>query len=269
MLTKREKTNIPKYLHPRVNVLQVRISLTNMAETLATIKSWVERGEQHYVCVTTVHGVMECQMDENLKRIYNASGLTVPDGMPLVWIGRLQGFSRMGRVYGPDLMLEVCKMSLKKGYTHFLYGGDVGVVEELKKSLTQKFPGLKILGTYTPPFRPLNRAEEGQLIEEVASLKPDFFWVGLGTPKQERFMGEYLPKLDTRVMLGVGAAFDFHTDRLKEAPAWMKKTGLQWLHRLSNEPKRLWKRYILNNPLFVFKFILQLASRKKLSGGSH
>lgn len=247
---------------PRFDVLGVGVSATNKAEAAALILNRVDRGEPCYVCVTGVHGVMECQHDRTLLRIHNGSGLTVPDGMPLVWAGRLKGFSRMGRVFGPELMMEVCRRSEASGYRHFLYGGNVGVAEELRRRLIQKFPGLNIVGTFTPPFRPLNRTEEEQLIDQVAQTQPDIFWVGLSTPKQERFMAAYLPKLDTKVMLGVGAAFDFHTGRAQDAPVWIKKSGLQWLHRLSQDPRRLWKRYLINNPLFVFLFVLQLLTKQ-------
>lgn len=252
---------------PRLKVLGVGISPVNMAEAVAVFHDWIERDERHYVCVTGVHGVMECQGDEDLRRIHSDSGLTVPDGMPLVWVGHLKGFGKMGRVFGPDLMLEVCRVSVKRGYTHFLYGGDVGVAEDLKRSLEERFPGINIVGTFTPPFRPLNREEKAQLSGQVAKARPDIFWVGLSTPKQERFMAAYLPKLETKVMVGVGAAFDIHTGRTKDAPTWIKQSGLQWLHRLSQEPKRLWKRYLVNNPMFVFKFMLQIASGGKLPGG--
>jgi N-acetylglucosaminyldiphosphoundecaprenol N-acetyl-beta-D-mannosaminyltransferase len=247
----------------RVDVLGVKISATNMVEATAIIKRWIEQDEKHYVCVTGVHGVMECQRDEELRQIHNGSGLTVPDGMPMVWAGKSFGVRHMGRVYGPDLMLAVCTMSAGQGFTNFLYGGGEGVAEELRQSLASKCPGVNIVGTYTPPFRPLNGAEERQLIEQVAGLKPDIFWVGLSTPKQERFMAEYLPKLETKVMLGVGAAFDIHTGRVKDAPGWVKKTGLQWFHRLVQEPKRLWKRYLINNPIFIVKFIRQLIIQKR------
>ncbi len=246
---------------PRFDVLGVQVSATHKAEAAAIIQGWVGRGERHYVCVTGVHGVMECQKDEELRRIHNGSGLTVPDGMPLVWAGRLNGFSRIGRVFGPELMLEVCRRSVAAGQTHFLYGGAAGVAEELKRRLRREFPEIRIVGTFTPPFRPLTPAEEEQLLEQVARAKPDIFWVGLSTPKQERFMAAYLPKLDTRVMLGVGAAFDFHTGRAQDAPGWVKRSGLQWLHRLSQDPRRLWRRYLINNPVFVAKFIRQLLTR--------
>ena len=242
----------------RVNILGVGISVTNIQNALATIEGWIDQGERHYVCVTGVHGVMECQKDEDLRPIHNASGLTVPDGMPTVWAGRLQGFECMDRVYGPDLMREVCKMSVPKGYTHFLYGGNVGVAEALRENLEERFPGIRIVGTYTPPFRLLNEQEGAELCEQVARLKPDFFWVGLSTPKQERFMAEYIHKLDTKVMLGVGAAFDVHLGFTKDAPDWIKKISMQWLHRLCQEPRRLWRRYLYNNPVFVYKFVKQL-----------
>jgi len=159
-------------------------------------------------------------------------------------------------------MLEVCRMSLTQGYTHFLYGGNVGVAEELRKKLEEKFPGIHILGTYTPPFRPLNEREE-ELLEQVGRLKPALFWVGLSTPKQERFMAEYIHKLDTKVMIGVGAAFDIHSGHVKDAPQIFKKTGMQWFYRLCLEPKRLWRRYLYNNPMFIYNYIKQLRNYKR------
>jgi N-acetylglucosaminyldiphosphoundecaprenol N-acetyl-beta-D-mannosaminyltransferase len=248
----------------RVNVLGVEISATNVHNSLATIEGLIVRGERCFICVTGVHGVMESQKDEALKAIHNHSGLTVPDGMPLVWAGRIYGYSDIGRVYGPDLMLEVCRASVKKGFTHFLYGGDEGVAEKLKNNLEQKFPGIQIVGVYTPPFRPLNIEEEEDLKNQVAILKPDFFWAGLSTPKQERFMAEYISKLDTKVMIGVGAAFDYHTGRVIDSPDWMKKIGMQWFHRLCQNPRRLWKRYLINNPIFIGKFLKQLYKDRKL-----
>jgi len=258
------KTDLPtiKVTSTRVNVLGVGINAINMSIALTQIEGWIEHGERHYVCITGVHGVMECQKDENLRRIHNASGLTVPDGMPLVWIGRLQGFTNMARVYGPDLMSEVCKMSAAKGYSHFLYGGKAGVVETLRKNLEEKFPGICILGTYSPPFRPLSKLEEEKLREQIGCLKPDIFWVGLSTPKQERFMAEYIKKLDTKVMLGVGAAFNIHGGLIKDAPDFFKKIGMQWFYRLCQEPRRLWRRYLYNNPVFVYKYIRQVLSNK-------
>jgi N-acetylglucosaminyldiphosphoundecaprenol N-acetyl-beta-D-mannosaminyltransferase len=242
----------------RLNVLGIGVSTTNLPAALSTLEDWIINGRKTYVCVTGVHGVMEAQKDAKLKEIHNQSGLTVPDGMPLVWAGKIYGHKNMGRVYGPDFMLEVCKVSVQRQYTHFLYGGKEGVAEKLKENLVKKFPGLSIVGTYTPPFRPLNEQEEEGLIQKVAGCCPDLFWVGLSTPKQERFMYHYLPKLDTGVMIGVGAAFDIHAGLFKDPPEWIKQSGLQWGYRLGQDPRRLWKRYLTNNPVFVGKFLRQL-----------
>jgi N-acetylglucosaminyldiphosphoundecaprenol N-acetyl-beta-D-mannosaminyltransferase len=248
---------------PRANVLGVGVHAIDMRRALGVFQCAVEQHRKGYVCVTGVHGIMEAQKNPDFRAILNRSLLTTPDGVPTVWVGRWQGYSQMQRVFGPELMLEVCAMSVAKGYTHFLYGGADGVAEELKASLLRRFPGLRIVGTYTPPFRPLSEAEKEDLGARVASVKPDIFWVGLSTPKQERFMAEFLPHLDTRVMVGVGAAFDVHTGRIQDAPAWMKNAGLQWLHRLSQEPGRLWKRYLYNNPRFVLKMTSQLLGLSK------
>jgi N-acetylglucosaminyldiphosphoundecaprenol N-acetyl-beta-D-mannosaminyltransferase len=258
------ETLIPRHNElRRVNILGVGVHAIDMSLALEQICNLIEYGRKGYVCVTGVHGIMEAQTDPQFRSILNRSAITTPDGMPTVWVGRLRGFSRMRRVFGPDLMLETCKMSVDKGYTHFLYGGAPGVAKELGEILVRKFPGLKIVGTFTPPFRPLNPREESSLRKMVANSRPHIFWTGLSTPKQERFMARYLPTLDTKVMVGVGAAFDVHTGRIRDAPDWIKKAGLQWLHRLSQEPSRLWKRYLLNNPRFVFKMAGQLTGLTK------
>lgn len=244
-----------------VNILGVKVNATNMLNTLTTISGWIMNGEKKYVCVTGVHGVMESQNDDSLKVIHNNSGMTVPDGMPIVWIGKLYGHIEMGRVYGPDLMSEICRISVRNEYKHFLYGGNYGVAQELKKRIEKKYPGIRVVGSYTPPFRRLNSEEENDLKRIVRETKPDIFWVGLSTPKQERFMAEYLPQLETKIMLGVGAAFDVHTNRMKDAPKFLKTIGLQWLHRLYQDPRRLWRRYLYNNPIFVLKIIKQLITR--------
>jgi N-acetylglucosaminyldiphosphoundecaprenol N-acetyl-beta-D-mannosaminyltransferase len=247
----------------RANVLGVGVHAINLKMAVSVIDAAISECRKGYVCVTDVNGVMEAQRDGAFKEILNQSLLTTPDGMPNVWVGKLQGFRKMARVYGPDLMLEVCHLSLARGYSHFLYGGTEGVAQELAEKLTRQFPGIKIVGTYTPPFRPLNASEEASLVEMVRRAKPDIFWVGISTPKQDRMMAAYLPKLETKVMLGVGAAFDIHTGRTKDAPNWMKQAGLQWLFRLAQEPRRLYKRYLLNNPQFIYKIALQLTGLKE------
>ena len=247
----------------RVNVLGVGVSAINLDAALAAISGALASRTKGYVCVTGVHGVMESQRDPALRGILNGAFLNTPDGMPMVWAGKLRGFREMDRVYGPDLMHLVCDWSRQRNYTHFLYGGADGVAPELKRRLEEKFPGLKIAGTYTPPFRALNPGEEAELIRTVGALKPDMIWVGLSTPKQERFMAQYGPKLAATLMFGVGAAFDFHAGRVRQAPRWMQRSGLEWLFRLGCEPRRLWKRYLKNNPVFAWKIFWQLTGLKK------
>jgi N-acetylglucosaminyldiphosphoundecaprenol N-acetyl-beta-D-mannosaminyltransferase len=243
---------------PRVNVLGVGVHAFNMETAVETIEAAIESKSKGYICVTGVHGVIEAQRDEKFRAILNKAFMVTPDGMPTVWVGKSQGHPDMKRCYGPDMMLEVCRRSVEKGYSHFLFGGNVGVADQLAAELKAKFPGIRICGAYTPPFRPLNAVEEQELIEMVESTQPDVFWVGLSTPKQERFMSAYLDRLDVKVMAGVGAAFDIHTHQTKDAPMWMQKSGLHWLFRLIQEPKRLWKRYLINNPLFVYQMSLQM-----------
>ena len=246
---------------PRVNVLGVGISVLNLDTVVGVLQGALESGSRGYVTVTGVHGVMESQADEPLRRIHNASLLTTPDGMPMVWMGRIAGHASMGRVYGPDLMERVFDWSRTSGATHYFFGGNVGVAEELKARLEQRFPGIRIVGTHTPPFRPLYPEERASLAAEVARLRPDFFWVGLSTPKQERFMAEYLATLEVRIMVGVGAAFDFFAGRVQQAPRWIQRSGFEWLYRLTRDFKRLWPRYSRIVPRFLWRAALQLAGR--------
>lgn len=248
---------------PRVNVLGVGISAINLNQAVAAVARALETKTKGYICVTGVHGVSEAQGDDAFRAILNRSFLTTPDGMPMVWMGRLQHVTHMRRVYGPDLMLRVCQVAVSSGVTHYLYGGAPGVVQDLKPRLETRVPGLKIVGTFTPPFRPLNTAEQEELARDIDRCRPDIIWVGLSTPKQERFMAEYLPRLATTLMVGVGAAFDFYAGRLRQAPPWMQRSGLEWLFRLGSEPRRLWKRYLKNNPLFVLRAAAQLSGLRK------
>jgi len=247
----------------RVNVLGVGLSVLNLQSALAAIAAAVQTRRKGYIGVTGVHGVMEAQTDARFKQILNGAFLCTPDGMPMVWAGRLAGHREMGRVYGPDLMLAVCAWSETSGCRHFFYGGADGVAELLAEKLRAKFPKLQVVGTFTPPFRQLNPAEEQQLQAQIHAARPDILWVGLSTPKQEKFMAEYLPKLDVTLMVGVGAAFDFHSGRVKQAPYWMQRSGLEWFYRLCCEPRRLARRYLRNNPLFLLQFFGQLTGLKK------
>jgi len=245
------------------NVLGVGVSAVNMEQAILACDRLIASQGRGYVSVTGVHGIMEAQSDPAFRAILNESFLCVPDGMPTVWVGRLQGHRNMRRVYGPDFMLEFCRHSVAHNYRHFLYGGKEGVAQDLATELRRRFSGLQIVGTYTPPFRPLTSDEGRDLAALVKASKPDVIWVGLSTPKQERFMAHYLDQLDTKLMIGVGAAFDLHTGHMKDAPAWVKSAGLQWLHRLIQDPRRLWRRYLINNPKFLFSFAMQLAGIKR------
>jgi len=200
---------------------------------------------------------MESQRDEELRRIHNRAGLVTPDGMPLVWLSRLQSFHHVERVYGPDLMLALCERSVAKGYRHFFYGGAEGVPEQLASVLQKRFPGLQVAGTFSPPFRPLTADEDDRIVQMINAAAPDIVWVGLSTPKQERWMAGHRERLTAPVLIGVGAAFDFLTGRKPQAPRWMQRAGLEWLFRLLTEPRRLWRRYLINNPLFVALVVLQ------------
>lgn len=241
----------------RVDVLGVGVSAIDLDTAVAEISGWIERRERHYVCVTGVHGVMESQRDPELRAIHNASGLTTPDGMPMVWAGRWAGAAGMARVYGPDLMLAVLEVAARRGWGSYLYGGAPGTPERLAATLQERFPGLRVVGTHSPPFRPLTAAEDEAICAEIEAAQPDLVWVGLSTPKQERWMAAHRERLSAPVLLGVGAAFDLHAGLVPQAPAWMQRNGLEWLFRLRQEPRRLWRRYLRNNPLFVAAILRQ------------
>ncbi len=248
----------------RVNVLGVGVSVLNQDRAREFLFEKLREGQRGYVTVTGVHGVSEAQDDETLRTIFNRAMLVTPDGMPMVWMGRLQGKPEIERVYGPDLMLNLCHHSVAHGFKHFLYGGVPGVAEELRSNLEQRFPGLRVVGTYCPPFRRLNDKELSDLQQMVAASQPDFFWVGLSTPKQERFMAQHISVLpQAKIFIGVGAAFDLLIGRVRQAPKSMQKAGLEWLFRLTQEPKRLWKRYLVNNPLFIMRAGKQLLKVRK------
>jgi N-acetylglucosaminyldiphosphoundecaprenol N-acetyl-beta-D-mannosaminyltransferase len=246
-----------------VNVLGVAVSPINMTLALEQITRAIQSRKKGYICVTGVHGVSEAQSDPEFRQILNRAFLCTPDGMPLVWVGRWLGQKQMDRVYGPDLMLAVMEASAKNGWRHFFYGGANGTAEILKSKMLERFPKLQIVGTYEPPFRPLNQQELKQLQEQLRVARPDMMWVGLSTPKQERFMADHLNQLEVTLMCGVGAAFDFHAGKVRQAPRWMQRSGLEWFFRLCCEPRRLWKRYFKNNPLFVARIFCQFTGLRK------
>jgi N-acetylglucosaminyldiphosphoundecaprenol N-acetyl-beta-D-mannosaminyltransferase len=235
----------------RVDVLGVLVSAIDLPTAVTRIEHWIETGARDYVCVTGVHGVMESQRDPALKEIHNRAGMTTPDGMPLVWSGHRAGATDMARVYGPDLMLATLDRAARRGWSSYLYGGGPGTAELLAERLVQRFPGLRIAGMHTPPFRPLTEQEDAEVVERINASGADLVWVGLSTPKQERWMAEHRSRLRAPVLVGVGAAFDFHAGLVPQAPPWMQRNGLEWAYRLRREPRRLWRRYLRNNPAFL------------------
>jgi N-acetylglucosaminyldiphosphoundecaprenol N-acetyl-beta-D-mannosaminyltransferase len=242
--------------HAHVDVLGVKVSAINMQMALSTIEAWIGKDERQYVCITGVHGVMESQKDEELLAVHNAAGMVTPDGMPLVWISRLKGCRHVRRVYGPDLMLEVCRISVRRGYRHFFYGGKEGVPELLAARLTEEYPGLSVAGTYSPPFRTMSEEEDKEIVGLINHTRPNVVWVGLSTPKQEQWMATHVHRVQAQVLIGVGAAFDFHAGLKPQAPRWMQTVGLEWLFRTITEPRRLGSRYLKNNPAFLWNLAM-------------
>ncbi len=254
----------------RVNVLGVGVSAVNLTSATETIGRWIDTRANTYVCITGAHGVIESQKDDTLRGIHNAAGMVTPDGMPLVWLSRLRGQRTVDRVYGPDLMAEVCDKMRERGCRHFLYGGNTGVAEKLADALRARFPGIEIAGTYTPPFRALTDEEDAAVVEMINDSGADIVWVGLSTPKQEYWMSAHAGRTNAAVMVGVGAAFDFHAGLKEQAPRWIQRSGFEWLFRLVTEPKRLWRRYAEIVPLFLLLVALESLGlrRRRLDQGS-
>ena len=245
---------------PEFRVLGVRVNAVQIPQVVDWMQYCIhERGPARYVAVTGMHGVTESQQDAEFRAVLKDADLVVPDGMPLVWLGRLRGFPRLARrVYGPELMETFCRETGSK-YRHFFYGGAPGVADHLAQ-VEQERHGIRIAGTYCPPFRALTEEEDREVVALINEAKPDIVWVGLSTPKQERWMHAHRDRLNVPLMLGVGAAFDLNSGRLKQAPVWMQERGLEWFFRLTAEPKRLWRRYLVQGSKFVWNVLLELTA---------
>jgi N-acetylglucosaminyldiphosphoundecaprenol N-acetyl-beta-D-mannosaminyltransferase len=250
-------------LPPRFNVLGTGVSALSLTEARDLILAARGQKQLGYVCCATAYNANLARSRPALRAHYNRSLLTTPDGMPLVWLGRWHGHKRTTRVYGPDLLEAVCAAGRAVGLRHFFYGGDVGVAEQLKDRLIARFPGLTVVGTFTPPFRELDTGELADLRARVTAAQPDVIWIGLSSPKQELFMATHAATLDAGMLIGVGAAFDFLSGRVPQAPRWMQRSGLEWLHRLATDPRRLWRRYLVHNPMFVIRTLAQLTGLRK------
>jgi N-acetylglucosaminyldiphosphoundecaprenol N-acetyl-beta-D-mannosaminyltransferase len=237
------------------DVLDVNISAVNLETACLAVDELIRENKKGYVCVCPVSTVLECQSNELMRQIVNEASLATPDGMPIAWLGQLGGYRDVRRVYGPDLMLAICQMGQARGYKHYFYGGTEETCRLLEVRLKERFPGLKVAGRFSPPFRELTPEELKKIVEEINRCQPDILWVGLGSPKQDFWMYENRGILTIPVMIGVGAAFDFLSGTKGQAPRWMQRIALEWLFRLCSEPKRLWRRYLIGNPKFIYLLI--------------
>ena len=235
-----------------LRILGIKINSVNLTGAVDILDGYIDQKNHRYICVCPVSTIVGCQKDKEFKRAVNLADFVTPDGVPLVWLSRLIGYSNIGRVYGPDLMSGFLKYSQGKEYRHFFYGGTEGVLDRLIENLGKEFPSLKIAGRYSPPFRKLDSDEDKHIIDVINKACPDVLWIGIGSPKQEKWMYEHLDKVNAKVMVGVGAAFDFLSGTKKQAPKWMQKMSLEWLFRLLTEPRRLWKRYLFGNSKFLY-----------------
>lgn len=245
-------------------VLGVRIDALQIPEVIEKLEEWIrERRRSHFVALTNVSSVMETRNDSYFRKIQDSADLALPDGMPLVWIGRLSGHHLRRRVRGPDLFLDFCRQTEGKGYSHFFYGGALGVGQQLVEEMRRRFPATKIAGVYSPPFRQLSPPEDAYVVEMINQAAPDVLWVGLGCPKQERWIYEHRNRLRVPVIAGIGQAFDIYSGRVRQAPWWMREHGLEWLFRLCSEPRRLWRRYLIHNTEFLLSLLFEIVGLKK------
>lgn len=245
-------------------ILGLPIAMTDYEQAMDVMDGMVARRERGYVCAVAVHAVMVAQRDEEMRKAILGSTLTVPDGMPLVWAANMLGENLPHRVYGPELMRRYSQRCAAQGHRVWLYGGrDQGHLVQLALRLRQHHDGIKIVGGYAPPFRPLTLEEEDAIAAQINQAKPDVLWVGIGVPKQEKWMARMREKLDVPVITAVGAAFDFHAGRISQAPSWMQDRGLEWTYRIAQEPRRLLPRYLYYNPRFMASFTRQLARERR------
>jgi N-acetylglucosaminyldiphosphoundecaprenol N-acetyl-beta-D-mannosaminyltransferase len=245
---------------PKVNILGVPVAAIDMPTARAVISESISAGTQHIICIANTHTVMQTQHDSAFRAIYEQALLITPDGMPLVWLAHLYGHPQAGRVYGPDLMWEVCA---SQAYRHFFYGGSETILDRLCMNLRRQFPALQIVGTYAPPFRPLTSDENHAVAATINAARPDIVWVGLGAPKQEYWMAALRDQLTAPLLIGVGAAFDFHAGIKRQSPRFLQQMGLEWAFRLVTEPRRLWRRYLFTIPPFVVLSLAQFLRLKR------
>ena len=248
---------------PTREVIGIPLAMTTYDGAMDVMDGMIARRERGYVCAVAVHAVTVAQRDPEMREALLGSTLTVPDGMPLVWAVNLLGESLPHRVYGPELMRQYTRRCAEKGHRVWLYGGrDQGSLAQLALNLRQDFPGIRIVGGYSPPFRDLEAHEEEEVVQRINADRPDVLWVGTGVPRQEKWMARMRDRLEVPVMCAVGAAFDFHAGRISQAPPWMQDRGLEWTYRIAQEPRRLLPRYLYYNPAFLRRFSRQLVREK-------
>ena len=249
---------------PSIHVLGTRVHMVQMPEVLSAIENWIETKDRcRYVVATGMHGVMEAHRDQDFKAIVNSADLLVPDGISLVWVARRRGFPLKKRVSGPDLMWDFFNLFQRSDYSNFFYGDTRETLGQLTSRMTDAFPNLKIAGTFSPPFRQLTLEEDVESVRLINQSGADVVWVGLGLPKQERWMFDHRDKLEASVLVGVGAAFKFLSGQVRRAPAWAGDRGIEWAWRLAQEPRRMWRRVLIDGPLFVSRVALELSNLKK------
>lgn len=243
------------------NILGVNICVTNLSETVGMIESSLNELKGKYICVSNVHTTVMSHEEDAYKKIQNESFVALPDGKPLSIVSKLRGYKEAERVTGPDLMKEIFEVSEKKGYKHYFYGSTNETLDKLMKELELEYPKLNVVGYHSPPFRPLSEEEDSEIISQINNINPDFIWVGLGAPKQEIWMSDHAGKINS-LMIGVGAGFDYFAKNIKRAPRWMQKFSLEWMYRLMQDPKRLWKRYLVYNTKFIILVIKEHIKKK-------
>lgn len=231
-------------------ILKTNINVTNMSDTIKYICSHLDELRGKYICVSNVHTTVMSYENEEYRKIQNSAAMALPDGAPLSSYSRRKGYKDAQRVTGPDLMLELFKISMQGGYRHYFYGATEETLAAMRQVLERDYPGIEIAGMYAPPFRETTQEEDEQIIQQINESRPDFIWVGLGAPKQEQWMYHHMGKLDG-VLIGVGAGFDYLAGYIKRAPRWMQKMSLEWVYRLLQDPKRLWRRYFTSNVKFI------------------
>lgn len=231
-------------------ILKTNINVTNMSDTIKYIGGHLDDLRGKYICVSNVHTTVMSYENEEYRKIQNGAAMALPDGAPLSSYSRRKGYKQAQRVTGPDLMLELFAISKEKGYRHYFYGATEETLQSMREVLERNYPGIEIAGMYAPPFRALTPQEDAQIVAKINESRPDFIWIGLGAPKQEEWMYQHMGQLQG-VLIGVGAGFDYLAGYIKRAPRWMQRMSLEWLYRLLQDPKRLWRRYFTSNVKFI------------------